>query len=179
MKIIYKPIEEVKPYVNNPRKNRRTINKLKELLQGNVVEFDVPIVVDKEGVIIKGHSRYTALCELGYTEVPVIISDKSDEINAEDRLHDNMIQELSTWKESELTLEIRELGIEPGEYDINIRDLGYDTGKRGKDVTSEDVVKAESGFLRLGVNDTKEYIELICPNCGEEFMVDRKEVRKL
>ena len=69
MKIEYIDINEVKPYPNNPRINRKTINKLKELISNGEVVFNVPIVIDKNNVIVKGHSRWTALKELGYTEI--------------------------------------------------------------------------------------------------------------
>ena len=96
MEIKYIDINLVKPYENNPRINRKTINKLKELISNGEVVFNVPIVIDKNNVIVKGHSRWTALKELGYKICPVIRSENSDAINNEDRLEDNIVQELST-----------------------------------------------------------------------------------
>lgn len=176
MKIEYIDINLIKPYPNNPRINRRTIEKLKELISSNSIEFNVPILLDKKNVIIKGHARWTALKELGWKIAPVVYSDKSDEINNEDRLQDNIIQELSTWKQEELSIEIRDLDIDPTEYKMTFKELGYHD-KYNPDVTPGDITKARDLFLGQGQPD-KDFIELVCPYCGEEFMVERSEVKK-
>lgn len=176
MKIEYVDINDIKPYENNPRINRKTIDKLKELIRTGEVEFNVPIVIDKKGVIVKGHSRYYALKELDYKIVPVIKSTNSDEINNEDRIQDNIVQELSTWKKEELSIEIRDIKIDPKEYKMEFKDLGYDDRLK-PDVTGADVKKARDLFLGQG-QTKKDFIELVCPYCGEEFMVERSEVSK-
>lgn len=176
MNIEYVDINLIKPYKNNPRINRKTINKLKELISSGKIVFNVPIVVDKNNVIVKGHSRWTALKELGYKIIPVIYSTNSDEINNEDRIQDNIIQELSTWKQEELSIEIRDNDIDPKEYKLEFRDLGYND-KYQPDITAGDITKARELFLGTKQKD-KEFIELVCPYCGEEFMVDREEVKK-
>lgn len=176
MKIEYIDINLVKPYENNPRFNRKTINKLKELISTNQVEFNVPIVIDKNNVIVKGHSRWTALKELGYKIIPVIYSHNSDGVNNEDRIQDNVIQELSTWKQEELSIEIRDNNINPKDYNLSFKELGYND-KYKPDITGADIVKARELFLGQGQAD-KDFIELVCPYCGEEFMVERSEVLK-
>ena len=176
MKIEYIDINKIKPYENNPRKNRKTINKLKELIGSGEIEFNVPIVVDKNYVIVKGHSRWTALKELGYSICPVIISENSDEINNEDRLQDNIVQELSSWRNEELSIEIRENNINPQEYNLEFKDLGYNE-KYQPDITGTDIEKARELFFNQG-QKSKEFIELVCPYCGEEFMVERNEIKK-
>lgn len=177
MEIVYVNINEIKPYENNPRINRKTINKLKELLGSGDVDFNVPLVLDKNNVIVKGHARWTALKEMGYETAPVIYSTNSDELNNEDRLQDNIIQELSTWKEEELSIEVREHDIDPIEYGLKIKDIGYD-GLEEPDVTPKDIGKAEADFLGL-VQPSKDYIELICPHCGEEFMLSVEELKRI
>ena len=176
MKIEYVDINIIKPYPNNPRYNRKTINKLKELIANNEVVFNVPIVIDKQGVIVKGHARWTCLKELGYKIVPVIYSNNSDEVNNEDRLQDNIIQELSTWKQEELSIEIRDNNINPKDYNISFKELGYND-KYKPDITAGDITKARDLFLGQG-QATKDFIELVCPYCGEEFMVERDEIKK-
>lgn len=175
MKIEYVDINVIKPYENNPRINRKTINKLKELISSGDVVFNVPIVLDKNNVIVKGHSRYYALKELGYKIAPVIYSTNSDTINNEDRLQDNIIQELSTWKQEELSIEIRDNNINPKDYNIQFKELGY-YDKYKPDITGADVTKARDLFLGQG-QPSKEFIELVCPYCGEEFMVEKSEVK--
>ena len=77
MEIVYKKIEELKPYEKNPRKNENAVkyvaNSIKEF------GFKVPIVIDKDNVIIAGHTRWKASKELGMDEVPCIIADDLSE----------------------------------------------------------------------------------------------------
>lgn len=176
MKIEHVPIDEIYPYENNPRLNRKTINKLKELLSTGGVDFNVPLLLDRDNVIVKGHARHQALKELGWETAPVIYSDNSDELNNEDRLQDNIIQELSTWKEDELSIELRDTGIEPAEYDIKLTDIGYKTPE-ASDVTEDDVKSAVDRLSGIAGSDDTEFIELICPFCGEEFMISKDDVK--
>jgi ParB-like chromosome segregation protein Spo0J len=60
--IVLKNINEIKPYWRNPRNNERTITSLIESIKK--FGFKVPIVVDKDFVIITGHSRHTAALQL-------------------------------------------------------------------------------------------------------------------
>ena len=61
--IVMKKISEVKPYVRNPRKNDKTVNLLVEIIPK--VGFNVPLVIDRNGIIVKGHARYAAAIRLG------------------------------------------------------------------------------------------------------------------
>ena len=76
--------EKLKPYFRNPRNNDKTVEALVKIIPR--VGFNVPIVVDKDMVIIKGHSRWNASRILGLKEVPVIISEASEEQNNKDRI---------------------------------------------------------------------------------------------
>ena len=91
----------VKPYWRNPRINDATIEALVEVLP--IIGFNVPIVVDKNSVIVKGHARHSAAIRLGLESIPVIVSDNSDEINRLDRIADNRVFEVTRWDESELS----------------------------------------------------------------------------
>ena len=72
MKVRLVPIENVKPYENNPRDNDDAV----DAVANSIKEFgwQQPIVTDTEGVIIAGHTRYKAAQKLGYTEVPVVVA---------------------------------------------------------------------------------------------------------
>ena len=74
--IVMKPISEVKPYVRNPRKNEKTVKLLVDIIPK--VGFNVPLVIDKKGIIVKGHARYAAAIQLGMTEVPCVITDADE-----------------------------------------------------------------------------------------------------
>ena len=84
------------PYEKNPRKNDDAVKYVAESIQQ--FGFKVPIVIDTNGVIIAGHTRYKASKKLGLKEVPCIIADDltEEQIKAY-RLADNKVSELSEW----------------------------------------------------------------------------------
>jgi len=67
------PIERVKPYERNPRLNDGAV----DAVAASIKEFGFrqPIVVDRDGVIVVGHTRWKAAQKLGLKEVPVHITD--------------------------------------------------------------------------------------------------------
>lgn len=118
MKIEYKNIEDIIPYENNPRKNDDAVdyvaNSIKEF------GFKVPIIVDKDNVIVTGHTRYKASSKLGLEKVPVIYADDltEEQIKAF-RIADNKVSEFSTW-------DLDKLEIELGELDFNMSEFGFE-----------------------------------------------------
>lgn len=118
MEIINKKIEEIKPYEKNPRKNDDAVegvaNSIKEF------GFKVPIVIDKNGVIVAGHTRYKASQKLGLKEVPCIIADdlNEDQIRAF-RLADNKTNEKASWDLDLLGEELK------GIIDLDMTDFGF------------------------------------------------------
>ena len=100
------PIDEIKEYEDNPRVNDRTIIALVKSIRK--FGFNQPIVVDKDYVIIKGHSRYKACKELGLSSIPCIVSENTDEQNQADRVMDNRIHDLTRWNHDLLRMEMRD-----------------------------------------------------------------------
>ena len=74
--IVMKKISEVKPYVRNPRKNDKTVNLLVEIIPK--VGFNVPLVIDRNSIIVKGHARYAAAIRLGMEEIPCVVTDADE-----------------------------------------------------------------------------------------------------
>jgi hypothetical protein len=111
-------IEKILPYINNPRKNK-DINKI----ASSILEFGFqqPIVIDKNNVIIVGHSRYEASKKLGLNKVPVLKADLSEAQSKAYRIADNKLNELSDWDNELLSLELKEL--DSLDYDKDI--LGF------------------------------------------------------
>ena len=99
--IVMKKISEVKPYVRNPRNNDKTVNLLVEIIPK--VGFNVPLVIDRNSIIVKGHARYAAAIRLGMEEIPCVVTDADEETIKLDRLADNRISEFSEWINDELT----------------------------------------------------------------------------
>jgi len=110
------------PYVRNPRKNSAAVDKV----AASIKEYgwQQPIVVDKESVIIAGHTRMLAAQKLGMDEVPVHVADLTDAQAKAYRLADNRIAENADWDIDLLGLEIRELD-----------DLGFELDLTGFDNT--------------------------------------------
>ena len=100
IEIIYLPLGVIKPYWKNPRINEETIKALVETIPE--IGFNVPIVVDENYVIVKGHARFGAAARLGMQELPCIISHNDDDLNRLDRIADNRVFELSQWDFSKL-----------------------------------------------------------------------------
>ena len=99
------PIEDVIPYENNPRKNEKAVDAVAESIRE--FGFKVPIIVDKENVIVAGHTRLRAAEKLGLTTVPVI---RADDLTEEQitafRLADNKTGELAEWDFDKLAAEL-------------------------------------------------------------------------
>lgn len=108
-KIEYVDISKVKPYEKNPREITK---EAVEAVSASIREFGFkqPIVVDKDMVIIVGHTRLKAAKKLGMKEVPVMIaSDLTPEQVKAYRLADNRTNEFSLWDEKLLSAELNDL----------------------------------------------------------------------
>lgn len=96
IKITQKPIADLIPYSRNPRRNDEAVpmvmNSIKEF------GFKVPIVIDKNNIIVCGHTRFKAALKLGLETVPCIVADDlSDEQIKAFRLADNKVSERAEW----------------------------------------------------------------------------------
>ena len=121
MKIEIADINTIKPYQNNPRKlSKLAIEKVAMSLKE--YGFRQPIVVDKNNIIVAGHTRYRASKKLGYKQVPITIVDNltPEQINAY-RIADNRTAEESDWDNDLLKMQIKELELK----DFNLDLLGF------------------------------------------------------
>lgn len=149
MKIINKKINEIKPYENNPRKNDEAVKYVAESIKQ--FGFKVPIVVDKDNVIVAGHTRYKASQELGLEEVPCIVADdlNEEQIKAY-RLADNKVSEKAEWEFDLLSEELDSI------LDIDMSLFDFDTDEidwsNVDDLSDETYEKPEHNMLE-------------CPNC--------------
>jgi len=118
MKIENADINTIKPYENNPRKLKDSaIEKVAMSLKE--YGFRQPIVVDKNRIIVVGHTRYRASKKLGFKEVPITIADNltPEQINAY-RIADNRTAEESEWDSELLKMEIKELEAKDFKLDL-------------------------------------------------------------
>jgi len=118
MKIEIADINSIKPYENNPRKLKDSaIEKVAMSLKE--YGFRQPIVVDKNRIIVVGHTRYRASKKLGLKEVPITIVDNltPEQINAY-RIADNRTAEESEWDSELLKMEIKDLEAKDFKLDL-------------------------------------------------------------
>ena len=109
LKIEYMNVNDLIPYINNPRKNDDAVGKVASSIKN--FGFKVPIIVDKGNEIIAGHTRLKAAKKLGLEEVPVIKAEDLNEAQVKAfRIADNKVTEYSEWDEELLKIELE--GIE-------------------------------------------------------------------
>ena len=105
MQIIEKKTSELKPYEKNPRNNNDAV----KYVANSIKEFGwkVPIVIDRDNVIVAGHTRWKAAKRLKMKSVPCIVADDltEEQIRAF-RLADNKTAEMATWDLPGLDLEL-------------------------------------------------------------------------
>ena len=107
MEYVRKKLSELKPYENNPRINDEAVDDVAESIRQ--CSYIAPIIIDEDGVILAGHTRYKALKKLGYQECEVVIA--SD-------LYDNKTAEFASWDQRKLSTEL---------WDVDFQ--GYDFGQ--------------------------------------------------
>ena len=199
IKVVAMAVKELIPYANNPRNNEQAVDTVAKSIKE--FGFTNPIVVDKDNVIINGHTRLLAAEKLGLEKVPVI---KKEDLTPEQvkafRLVDNKTSELSGWDFEKLDIEIAELqamdfDMSEFEFESNhaftteaYSDFFEDafsqsqTQKQSQDVSTqtehdqERSCKAESSVepLREAVDQENEDTVsggVVCPHCGKSFVL--------
>src|SRR5574344_2795123 len=111
IKIIEKNCDELIPYENNARINDNAV----EAVAKSIKEFGMknPILIDKENVIIAGHTRVKALKSLGMNTAPCIVADDltEEQIKAF-RIADNSTAQIADWDLDKLQQEIQDLNFD-------------------------------------------------------------------
>lgn len=111
-------IEDIIPYENNPRINDKAVDKVAESIKE--YGWKQPLVIDKENVIVVGHTRYLAALSLGIKQVPCLVADDLTEkqIRAY-RIADNKTSDFSIWDNVKLLDELEGLEDMFTGFDIN------------------------------------------------------------
>lgn len=123
MQIISKNIKEIKEYENNPRNNDNAVEYVAKSI--NDFGFKIPIIIDKNNIIVAGHTRYKAAKKLNLSEIPCIVADDlTDEQIKAFRLVDNKSAELAEWNLELLNLELENIhDIDMNLYDFKLTEL--------------------------------------------------------
>lgn len=156
MQIVEKEINKLIPYEKNPRKNDDAV----EYVANSIKEFGfrVPIVIDKDNVVVCGHTRLKAAKKLKLKTVPCVIA---DDLNAEQikafRLADNRVGEMASWDFDMLDGELAEI------FNVNMLDFGFE------DTNTDDTELPSSGgeqeFCKLTLTLHKRQKNLILDVC--------------
>ncbi len=122
MDIKYFKLSELTPYERNPRKNDDAVQYVAESIKQ--FGWKVPIVIDKNNVIVAGHTRYKAAKQLGIEEVPCIVADDlTDEQIRAYRLADNKVGEKAEWDFDLLDLELADIELDMSMFGFDLSDL--------------------------------------------------------
>ena len=111
-------IDKVIPYKKNPRKNQ-SVDKVAQSIKD--FGFQQPIVVDKNMVVIVGHTRLMGAKQLGQTHVPVVQADLDEAKAKAYRIADNRVNEDSGWDNELLQAELNELL----DFDMDLNATGF------------------------------------------------------
>ena len=116
MQLVTMKLSEIHPYERNPRRNDPAVASVVESIQQ--CTYVAPIVVEEDGVILAGHTRYRALKKLKRKEAEVIIkAGLSEEQKRKYRLLDNKTTELAGWDLDLLADELE--GLDFGGLDLD------------------------------------------------------------
>lgn len=178
MQIINKNIGDIFPYENNPRKNDDAVkyvaNSIKEF------GFKVPIVIDKNNVIVAGHTRYRASKELGLKQVPCIIADDltEEQIRAY-RLADNKSAEKAKWDFELLDIELDSI------QNIDMTMMGFDNADIDwagvEDITEKNYEEPEHQALQCpvcGAIDYKMHFKKVNANLDKPLEEEQEETEE-
>ena len=162
MEIIYKNIDELIPYENNPRINDEAV----EYVKNSIKEFGFtnPILIDEKDNIIAGHGRLMASKKLGMEEVPCIVLEGLTEAQKKAYIiADNKMALNAGWDFNLLSLELENLK----ELDFNLELTGFSVDEiDGLLNTNEDIEDNDYEEQDLKENNTQLHK---CPECGCEF----------
>jgi DNA modification methylase len=142
MKVELWPVSQIKPYPGNPRQNDAAVDAVANSIRQ--FGFRQPVVVDKKGVIVVGHTRYRAAQKLGLEKVSVHVAEDLSEAQAKAyRLADNATGEIADWNYELLPIELADL--QSMQFDLST--LGFD---------QEELARLLSGDVKQGLCDPDE-----------------------
>ena len=167
MKVQYVPIGQVKPYENNPRKNKAAV----DYVANSIKEFGwrQPIVTDKDFVIIVGHTRLQAAKKLKLKEVPVLVADDMTEEQAKAyRLADNKTAEFAEWDFDLLNDELLNL-------DMDMTLFGFEDSEEEEpqEIIEDEIPEAAESRCNLGDLWQLGEHRLICGDSTDPAVIDR------
>lgn len=203
IQIEYLNLNDIKPYENNPRNNDNAVEQVAKSIKE--FGFKVPIVIDRNNIIVTGHTRYKASQLLKLKKVPCIRATDltKDQVKAF-RLADNKVSELATWDMGKLEIELGmiQLDMEEFGFELNFDDTNWEEDEDGwygdeRERTNKaynlDIINYESltnDFWQMPIIRNNNHIpeDLIGfnyaktsknKNCGVHFYIDDYQFERL
>tara|TARA_R100000278_G_scaffold8224_1_gene10354 strand:+ start:84 stop:629 length:546 start_codon:yes stop_codon:yes gene_type:complete len=169
-------INTVKPYWRNPRNNENAVQKVKTSIAD--YGYNQLITVDKNNVVITGHTRLRALKELGETKIDIMRLDLTEKKAKEYRIIDNKTSEFAKWTD-DLFVELRDIGnddiLDIYFSDKDLNKLDKDLGVDFADLKQDDIDKKEDEIMHTFKSMRNAYEQepkiIACPHCRKEFEV--------
>ena len=163
MEIVYKKINELKPYENNSRTHDES--QIKQICE-SIKEYGWtnPVLIDEKGMIIAGHGRVLGAQKLGIKEVPcIVLSGLTEAQKKAYVIADNKMALNAGWDFNLLSLELENLK----ELDFDLELTGFSADEiDGLLSTNEDIENNDYEEQDLKENNTQLHK---CPECGCEF----------
>lgn len=174
-------IGTITPYWRNPRKNADAVAVVKESIKQ--YGFNVPIMLDEEGVIITGHTRYKAMKELGATHILTVVNKTIDKKLADEyRIADNAAGNVATWDMELLPIEMRDMRIDTMQSFFPAIDItsmmdqikgSIKTTIVSPDAMVKTKVDLNGTFEERSKQQTEDLVEVTCPHCADDFFISQ------
>ncbi len=177
MQVELRDLTTIRTFDNNPRHNDQAVDAVATSIRE--FGFRQPIVVDEQGVIIVGDTRYKAARKLGFKTVPVHTAVGLSPAQARAyRLADNQTATIATWDEDKLVLEL--MALQQAGFDLDLTGFSADDLTRLLDATAggltdpDDVPEPPAeATTRPGDLWTLGRHRLLCGDSGDTADVDR------
>ena len=175
MNIVNLKVEELIPYINNPRDNTEAVDKVAASIKE--FGFKVPIVIDKDNVVVTGHTRLLASKKLGLQEVPCVIADDLSPAQIKAfRIADNKVSEYAQWDEDMLKVELEEL--EEMNFDLDSVNIDFSDFDMALDLEdTEEGQEQEENIYTKEINIPQYEITGECPQLEE--LVNEEKTKSL
>ena len=171
LKVKIRKVDSLAPYWRNPRKNDDTVDALAESITR--YGFTQPIVIDPEGTIVAGHTRYKAALKLGLATVPTVTI--GADLAREYRIVDNAVGAQSDWDIAKLIPELRALELDMQPFfgdELDVAAILRDTTFSADPVTNAGMAGADDALAgQFATGDATKFIGITCPHCGGDFNI--------
>lgn len=153
MKFETRRLSDLKVFENNPRSNTNAVPKVKESITR--YGYKVPIVIDRNDVIVAGHTRFAALLQINeetgqYSEITVVIADDLTENQIKQfRIVDNQVADIAEWDFTKLRIELDDI------EDFILDDFGIISGFNTDIHIADEDPQTETSGITISVGPHK------------------------